>query len=71
MKISLHWLNDYVDLKDYFAKPKDLADLLTGAGIEVENIDNQNEKYRGVVVGQVIELGQHPDADRRLPAGDS
>ncbi|USN47765.1 MAG: phenylalanine--tRNA ligase subunit beta [Pseudobdellovibrionaceae bacterium] len=64
MKISLHWLNDYVDLKDYFAKPKDLADLLTGAGIEVENIDNQNEKYRGVVVGQVIELGQHPDADR-------
>lgn len=64
MKISLKWLNDYLDIQDYFAKPQELANLLTAAGIEVENIENLAKTYEHVVVGLILQKGQHPNADR-------
>jgi phenylalanyl-tRNA synthetase beta chain len=64
MKISLKWLSDYVDVAEFFAKPQDLASLLTGAGLEVEGIEDLASRYRHVVVGHILEKGQHPSADR-------
>lgn len=64
MKISLKWLQDYVDIAEYFAKPQDLATLLTDAGIEVEGIENLAKQFENVVVGHILEKGQHPNADR-------
>ncbi len=64
MKISLKWLNEYVDIKDYFSKPQELADLLTNSGLEVDAVANLSEQFQNIVVGQVSELGQHPDADK-------
>lgn len=64
MKISLNWLNEYVDVKDFFAQPEKLAALLTGAGLEVEGYDNPAKNFDHVVIGQILELGKHPNADK-------
>ncbi len=41
-----------------------LADLLTMAGLEVEELQPVAPPFTGVVVGQVLEVAKHPDADR-------
>ena len=64
MKISLKWLQDYVDIKDFFPHPEKLGELLTLAGLEIESIDNEAANFQHVVIGQVIDLKQHPQADR-------
>lgn len=64
MKISMRWLNDYVDVQDLMAAPEKLAAKLTAAGIEVEQIENLAARFKSVVVGHIIEKGQHPNADR-------
>lgn len=64
MKISLKWLQDYVDLAEFFAKPEELARLLTAAGLEVESITDQSKQFQHVVVGHILEKGVHPNADR-------
>lgn len=64
MKISLKWLNEYVDVGEYLNNPRALADLLTQAGLEVEAIEDRKAQCRHIVVGQIIEKGAHPQADR-------
>lgn len=64
MKISFKWLNDYIDVQDYATKPQELAALLTAAGIEVEGIENRAKLFENVVVGHILQKGQHPNADR-------
>jgi phenylalanyl-tRNA synthetase beta chain len=41
-----------------------LADLLTMAGLEVEELQPVAPPFTGVVVGHVLEVAKHPDADR-------
>ncbi|HVK62552.1 MAG TPA: hypothetical protein VM432_13420, partial [Bdellovibrionales bacterium] len=64
MKISLKWLNDYIDVADYATKPNDLAALLTAAGLEVEGIENLSKQFEYVVVGNILKKDTHPNADR-------
>ncbi len=74
MKISLKWLNDYVNVSDYFSKPEVLAKMLVDAGLEVESITDEGKQFQHVVVGHILEKGQHPDADKltlcQLDVGD-
>lgn len=62
MKISLNWLNDYVDLSDQ--SPEQIAELLSLHTAEVEGIEEVGAAIADVVVGEVLERDQHPDADR-------
>jgi phenylalanyl-tRNA synthetase beta chain len=62
MKISLNWLSDYVDLSD--VSPDRVAELLSLHTAEVEGIEVFGQAIQGVVVGEVVECGQHPDADK-------
>jgi phenylalanyl-tRNA synthetase beta chain len=62
MKISLNWLNDYVDLSD--VTPVRVAELLSLHTAEVEGIEVFGESIQDVVVGHVLECGQHPAADK-------
>lgn len=62
MKISLNWLNDYVDLSDQ--SPEQIAELLSLHTAEVEGIEVVGASIADVVVGEVLEREQHPDADR-------
>jgi phenylalanyl-tRNA synthetase beta chain len=61
MKVSLKWLKDYVGIK---LAPKELAERLTMAGLEVKNIQTIGGKWDNVVVGQVIAVNPHPNANR-------
>ncbi len=61
MKVSLNWLNDYVDIQ---TDVKDLANLLTMAGLEVEGITSTGEGFEKVVVAEIESIRRHPAADR-------
>jgi phenylalanyl-tRNA synthetase beta chain len=61
MKISLKWLKDYIDIK---LTPHKLAERLTMAGLEVKGIQTTGGTWDNVVIGEVIVLNPHPNADR-------
>ncbi|MBW4691313.1 MAG: phenylalanine--tRNA ligase subunit beta [Lyngbya sp. HA4199-MV5] len=61
MRISLNWLSELVDIT---MSPEALAEMLTMAGFEVEEIEDRRAWADGVVVGKVIDRQQHPNADR-------
>lgn len=61
MKISLNWLREFVELP---ASVPELADLLTLAGVEVENVISLGVAIPKVVVAQINSSEQHPNADR-------
>ena len=61
MKISLDWLSEYVDLQGLSVEQ--LSDLLTFAGVEVEEIE-VSEIHDKVVVAEVVSKAQHPNADK-------
>ncbi|MFZ4683696.1 MAG: YtpR family tRNA-binding protein, partial [Terrimicrobiaceae bacterium] len=61
MKVSLNWLREYVELP---ADVPELVDLLTLAGVEVENVLTLGVAIPKVVVAQILESSQHPNADR-------
>lgn len=62
MRVSWNWLQDFVDLQGL--EPKDVADKLTLAGLEVEGVEYRGHNLQGVVVARVEAREQHPDADR-------
>ncbi len=64
MKISLKWINEFVDVQDYFLKPEILGDILTKGGLEVEDIQNKAKDYANVVTGLILEKDKHPNADK-------
>jgi len=61
MRISLNWLKDLVSVA---LSPDELADALTMAGFEVEDIEDRRAWAEGVVVGYVTERQPHPNADK-------
>lgn len=61
MRISINWLRELVDLT---LTPEELAETLTLAGFEVEDIENRRSWADGVVVGKVLECQPHPNADK-------
>src|SRR5256714_8525767 len=61
MKFSVNWLREFVELP---ANVAELADLLTLAGTEIENIEKRGANFENVVVAQVKASEQHPNADR-------
>lgn len=64
MKISLQWLNDFVDIKEYLERPDQLANLLTTTGLEVEEIHSLLQQYKFVKTALILEKDKHPDADK-------
>jgi len=61
MKISCNWLSEYLS-GNY--SPETLAERITLAGLEVEEIIEHGRALPGVVIGKVLEVEKHPDADR-------
>jgi phenylalanyl-tRNA synthetase beta chain len=61
MKISYNWLKDYVKTD---LKPADAADKLTLLGLEVEEIEEIGSDFEGFVVGKVLNVRAHPNADK-------
>ena len=61
MKVTYKWIKDFVDVN---ATPEDIANRLTDAGMEVEEIIYQNEHLHDVVVGKILKIEKHPQADK-------
>lgn len=61
MKVSYKWLQQYVDL-DIHAE--ELAKRLTMAGLAVEHVEFLGEGIENVVVGEILDIKKHPEADK-------
>ena len=63
MLVPISWLKEYVDLN---LPTKQLAERLTLAGLEVEAIENSADWWDPelIVVGQIVAVKSHPNADR-------
>ena len=64
MKISFNWLKSYLD---FDLTPERTSEILTDTGLEIEGLQKFEEiqgGLEGVVVGEIISCGPHPDADR-------
>jgi phenylalanyl-tRNA synthetase beta chain len=61
MKFSVNWLREFVDLPE---NPGEIANLLTRAGVETENIETRGAKIEQVIVSQIVASSRHPNADR-------
>lgn len=61
MKVPFSWLKDFVDIN---VTPIELADKMVRAGFEVEEIINLADSCKKVVVGHILQIDKHPDADK-------
>ena len=61
MIVTLNWLKDFVDID---VSPEKLAELLTNSGNEVEEIIYQDRFLKNVVVGKILKIEQHPNAEK-------
>ena len=61
MKVSLNWLKDYVEIR---MGMKELINLLTMAGLEVEEAISTGEGFEKIVVAEIGSIRRHPNADR-------
>ncbi len=63
MNISLKWLKSYVEIPKELSA-KELAEKITMSIVEVENFTKQSDDLENIVVAQVKEVNNHPDADK-------
>jgi phenylalanyl-tRNA synthetase beta chain len=64
MTISYNWLCEYLPVK---IEPERLSKILTSIGLEVESLEKYESvkgSLKGLIVGEVIECLQHPNADK-------
>ena len=61
MKFTLSWLRDHLDTK---APLREITDMLTALGLELEELHDRAAEFEKFVVGEVVSCEPHPDADR-------
>lgn len=61
MNLSMKWLNEYTKAE---MPPKEFAEAMTMSGSKVEGYEIEGEKIRNVVVGKILSIEKHPDADK-------
>lgn len=61
MKLSEAWLREWVNPS---VSVTELAEQLTMAGLEVDSVSDAAAKFTNVVVGKVLTINPHPDADK-------
>ena len=61
MQVPYNWLKTYIDFP---YTPKEMSQKLTMAGLEVEGMEYLGEGLEDIVIGEIIELKDHPNADK-------
>lgn len=61
MKFSELWLREWVNPA---ISSEELSEQITMAGLEVDGVEPVAGEFNGVFVGEVVECGQHPNADK-------
>ena len=62
MKISQNWLSDFIDWIE--TDPAVIADRMTRSMGEVDEVEEQGALMKNCVVGKVLTLAKHPNADK-------
>ncbi len=74
MKLSLNWIKDYVNIPDSMDLSK-LSYDLTMSTVEVEGAFDIGASFENIVVGKILEVSAHPNADKlrvcKVDTGDS
>ncbi len=63
MKLSLNWIKDYVKIPDDMDLSKFAYDL-TMSTVEVEGAEDLAKAFDKIVVGKILEVNPHPNADK-------
>jgi len=61
MLVSYLWLKELVEFDQ---SPEELAVVLTGLGLECSIADDRRGWYENIVIGKVLEVSKHPNADK-------
>ena len=61
MNLSMKWLKEFVDID---VSPKEFAEKMTMSGSKVEKYEIEGENLNRVVVGKILSIEKHPDADK-------
>jgi len=61
MRVLWSWLNELVELDQ---SPNDVAEQLSAAGIEVDDIERLGPEFTNVVTARLLEVSAHPNADK-------
>ncbi len=61
MKVGVEWLKDYSDID---VDIKELSEIFTMTGSKVEGYEIKGDNIKNVVVGKILEIEKHPDADK-------
>ena len=61
MDLSIRWLNDYVKC---VMPPREYSEAMTLSGSKVEGYTEEGADIKNVVVGKVLSIDKHPDADK-------
>ena len=62
MKILKSWLNDWIDIENI--SNNEISEALESLGFEIENKNELNPNYENIIVGKVLEVYEHPNADK-------
>jgi len=62
MKILKSWLNDWININDIHSD--DISEALESLGFEIESRLDKQPNYKNIVVGKVVEIYPHPNADK-------
>ena len=62
MKVSINWLNEFVDISDIDVKQ--IAHELTMSGLEVEATEEIKPAFTNIITAKIEKINQHPNADK-------
>jgi phenylalanyl-tRNA synthetase beta chain len=63
MRVSFDWLREFVPVQ---ISPEAVADRLTMAGLEVEDVEDWGRGFERITVGTIVEIAAHPTTGRLL-----
>ncbi|MEI0491441.1 phenylalanine--tRNA ligase subunit beta [Brachyspira intermedia] len=62
MKVPLSWLKEFVNLDGFSVE--EIAKQITLAGSEISSIETTGGDIPGVIIGKIVSVHKHPDADK-------
>lgn len=68
MKVPISWLKEFIHIAH---SPDEIGKILTTSGIEVDSVHTIPLSFQGIVVGKVVEVNKHPDAEKLVIASVS
>ena len=61
MLVSINWLKDYADIQ---VPVDEFCDRMILSGSNIETVEPYGTKFSKIMVGRILKIEQHPDADR-------